>query len=98
MMAPRCMNQSAVQRLLKHGDYVIREIDDIDVAEPRVGQGPAYARDPATGWWEYLYDVVIGASATDASATDMQWVIERPLPVGVTIAQEPIYVGLARPR
>jgi len=59
-MAPTWMNQSAVQRLLRCGDYVIREIDGVDVAEPRAGRGPAYAQDPETGWWVYLYDVVIG--------------------------------------
>lgn len=78
------MNQSAVRRLLMWGDYVIREIDGVEIAEPRVEKGPSYAQDPATGWWEYLYDVVIGASATD-----MQWVVERPLPAGIIIAEEP---------
>ena len=58
------LNQSAVQRLLKHG-YVIREIVGVDIAEPQVGRGPAYVQDPATGWWEYLYDVVVDAPSTD---------------------------------
>ena len=40
--------------------YEIHTIDGVDVAEPASGCGPAFAQDPETGWWCYLYDVAVG--------------------------------------
>jgi hypothetical protein len=48
--------------LVEQGVYVLRQIDGIAVAEPREGRGPAYAQDPETGVWEYLYDVAVGTA------------------------------------
>jgi len=64
-MAPKWINQSAVWRLLKQGNCVIRQIDGVDIAEPRVGRGPAYVQHPESGWWEYLYDVVVDVPSAD---------------------------------
>jgi len=42
------------------GGYTLRSIDGVMVIEPESGVGPAYAQDPQTRWWQYLYDVAVG--------------------------------------
>lgn len=59
-MSERAMPAWLVKHLIDIGIYAVRIIDGVRMAEPVDKAGPAYVENPASGWWEYVYDVATG--------------------------------------